>query len=23
MLGNTQVDEVILCICKVFKKFVG
>lgn len=23
MLGNTQVDEVILCICKIFKKFVG
>jgi hypothetical protein len=23
MLGNTQVDEVILCICKILKKFLG
>jgi hypothetical protein len=23
MLANTQIDEVILCICKVFNRFVG
>jgi hypothetical protein len=23
MLGNTQIDEVILSICKIFNRFIG